>query len=215
MTAGRPLDVLLAEITARLGGAPARTMVGVDGVDCAGKTTFADALASWVRARGREVVRISVDDFHHPRAVRYRRGRLSANGFYEDAFDYGRLIGYALEPLRAGGSGTYRVAAHDLATDEPRNPEPRQAADDALVVVDGLFLQRPELRAFWDVSVFLDVPFEVSVRRMAARDGTPDDVTDPVVRRYVDAQERYFAENAPRSRATFVVDNTVPAEPRW
>ena len=52
---------------------PAQGLVAVDGVDGAGKTTFCDELASVLRAQGRAVVRASVDDFHHPRAIRWRR----------------------------------------------------------------------------------------------------------------------------------------------
>ena len=55
--------------------------------------------------------------------------------------------------------------------------------------------------------VWLDVPFEVSVSRMAARDGTVDDVDDPDQRRYADAQRIYFETCGPRQRADLVVDN--------
>lgn len=44
--------------------------VGVDGVDGAGKTFFADELAGLLAARGVPVIRASVDGFHHPAEVR-------------------------------------------------------------------------------------------------------------------------------------------------
>ena len=43
---------------------PAR--IAIDGPDAAGKTALADELAVVLRARGREVVRASIDDFHLP-----------------------------------------------------------------------------------------------------------------------------------------------------
>ena len=46
-----------------------RIRVAIDGVDGAGKTVMADALAPLVIAKGRQVIRASVDDFHHPRAA--------------------------------------------------------------------------------------------------------------------------------------------------
>jgi uridine kinase len=46
-----------------------RVLVAVDGVDGAGKTTFADALLALL---ARPVVRASADDFLHRREVRYR-----------------------------------------------------------------------------------------------------------------------------------------------
>jgi uridine kinase len=65
-----------------------RIRVAIDGVDGAGKTVLADALAPLVIAEGCQVIRASVDDFHHPRAVRYARGRYSPDGFFLDSYDY-------------------------------------------------------------------------------------------------------------------------------
>lgn len=53
-----------------------------DGVDGAGKTTFADELAAVLRAAGRTVLRASVDGFHGPQAHRHRRGRHAWEGFW-------------------------------------------------------------------------------------------------------------------------------------
>jgi len=44
-----------------------------------------------------------------------------------------------------------------------------------VLVLDGLFLHRDELVGVWDLSVFLQAPFAVSVARMAARDGSNPD----------------------------------------
>ena len=51
--------------------------IAIDGPDGAGKTHFADALAELLRDRQRPVVRVSLDDFHNTREVRYRLGRSS------------------------------------------------------------------------------------------------------------------------------------------
>lgn len=65
---------VLEEVAARLPDrAPDGVRVGIDGVDGVGKTTFADHLAAVLQHAGRSVVRVSADDFHHPREVRYRR----------------------------------------------------------------------------------------------------------------------------------------------
>lgn len=53
--------------------------IGIDGVDGAGKTIFADELAEVLRAAGQKVVRVSIDGFHNPREVRYVRGRSFPN----------------------------------------------------------------------------------------------------------------------------------------
>ena len=170
--------------------------VGIDGVDGAGKTTFADALAAML---DRSVVRISVDDFHNAEAVRYRRGRDSAKGFWLDAFDYDRLIADVFRPLR--DRGRYRSRAHDLRTDEPLDPRWQAAPPATVVIVDGLFLQRAELAGWFDLVVYLDVPFEVAAERLSTRDGARS------LDRYVGASLIYFAECDPLRRADVVIDN--------
>ncbi|KUL33409.1 nucleoside/nucleotide kinase family protein, partial [Actinoplanes awajinensis] len=187
--------------------------VGVDGPDGSGKTTLADELAGTLRARGTAVVRVSIDDFHHVRAIRHRRGRDSPDGFWLDSYDYDRFRTDVLTPFGPGGTGRYRPAAHDVATDALLNPEPVQAPPGAVLIVDGIFLHRDELAGAWDLSLFLDVPFTETARRMAARDGTPPDPSHPGMRRYVEAQRPYFTTSPPPRRATWLLDNTNPATP--
>ncbi len=93
--------------------------VAVDGIDGAGKTTFADALTPHIAQRGRPVIRASVDDFHRPRAQRYARGADSPEGYYLDSFDYPALLTQLLRPLGPGGDRWYRVGVFDLVADAP------------------------------------------------------------------------------------------------
>ncbi len=192
-------------------GRPVR--VGVDGVDGSGKTWFADELAEVIRGCGREVVRVSVDDFHRPRAERYAKGATSPEGFYRDSYDYDRFRSDVLDPFGPDGDRVYRHAAHDVATDAYLDVEARQAGPEVVLLVDGIFLHRDELREHWDCSVYLDVPFEVSVPRMAVRDGGSPDPADERNTRYVEGQRIYHRECEPAARATVVVDNSDVAAP--
>lgn len=184
--------------------------VAVDGADGAGKTWLADELGEALRALGRPVVRVGVDDFHRPRAERYRRGRQSPEGFWLDSFDYARLRSDVLSPFGPGGDGRYRDRAHDLASDELLDPPWRQAPDGAVLVLDGLFLHRDGLAGLWDLSVFIEASDASRFARMASRDGTPDDPDDPANARYLGAHRLYVAACDPASRADVVVDNTEP-----
>jgi uridine kinase len=183
------------------------TRVGIDGVDGSGKTHFAQELALALRGAGRRVIRASVDGFHNPRAVRYAKGRRSPVGFFEDSYDYAMLEAALLDPLGRGGSGRYRVAAFDHRTDRPVEAPIETAAPRDILIFDGIFLHRPELRAHWDYSVFLDVRFTVSVARMAERDASSPDPDAPSNRRYVAGQEIYLARCQPRRWASVVVNN--------
>src|SRR5712691_5443311 len=112
--------------------------VGIDGVDAAGKTSLADELAVVLRARGRLVIRSSIEGFHNPKAFRYRRGALSPEGYYFDSFDYTNLWAALLQPLGPGGDLRYRVAVYDFRSDRPIHGEIRQASCDAVLLFDGV-----------------------------------------------------------------------------
>src|SRR5262245_38324174 len=66
--------------------------VAVDGIDAAGKTTLANALVKPLSRLGREVIRASIDGFHHPKRLRHMRGKDSPAGYYYDSFDYEAVI---------------------------------------------------------------------------------------------------------------------------
>ena len=193
-----------------------RIRVAIDGVDGAGKTVLADALAPLVIAEGRQVIRASVDDFHHPRAVRYARGRYSPDGFFLDSYDYAAFRRLLLDPLGPGGSGNYIARHFDHRTDQPVAPRPQQAPSAAALIVDGIFLHRPGLRAYWDLSIFLQIDFAVSRQRNATRGGTPDalDPDAPANRRYGAGQQRYLSECAPAQNADIVIDYNDLGAPR-
>ena len=188
--------------------------VAIDGVDGAGKTTFADDLAGLLTARGLAVVRACVDGFHNVRAVRHRRGRHDPEGFWLDSYDYPRLRAELLEPFGPGGDRRHRLAIHDVASDAMLDGPLSAAPPDAVLVVDGIFLQRSELTGCFELVVWLDAPFEATYARMAVRDGSPSDPEDPANRRYLEAQRRYLGECSPRDRADVVVDVTDVLAPR-
>lgn len=189
--------------------------VGVDGVDGAGKTSFAEELATELTGRGVEVVRASVDGFHHPTDVRYRRGRRSPEGFFRDSYDYDALRRLLLDPLGPGGDGRYVPAIYDVDRERPVIREPAVAPERGVLVFDGIFLHRAELRDWWDYSVFLDVDFSVSIPRGLQRLGFGDPDPDAEInRRYVEGQRIYLRECNPARHATVVIDNNDLSRPR-
>ncbi|MGJ8721330.1 MAG: uridine kinase [Salinibacterium amurskyense] len=203
------LRSLVAEICALPLGRP---LVAIDGVDGSGKSTFANDLAATILDV--PVIVIHVDDFLNLQEVRHRRGRDSAEGFWLDSYDYEALRRDVLVPLSRGGGGSYRTAATDQRRDTAVRPALCSAPERAIVLVEGMFLHRDELLGTWDYSLFLDVPFAETARRMAARDGSNPDPEHPSMQRYVGGQRLYFRAAQPWGRATRVIDNANPNEPR-
>jgi hypothetical protein len=84
------------------------------------------------------------------------------------------------------------------------------AEPDAVLVVDGSFLQRDLV---WDEVVFVDTPFEVALARGSRRDaallGGEEAARVAFTRRYHAASRRYLSEVAPAARATVVLADGV------
>lgn len=200
---------------------PHPTRVGIDGIDTAGKSTFAAALAAALRSAGpRQVLESSIDRFHRPRAERYRLGRESPEGYYQDSYNLAGLRRVLLDPLGpAGGAAErqVRLALFDLAADAPLDLPPVTAAPDAVLVFDGIFLQRPELAGCWDLTIFLQIDEATMLARAVERDqgllGGPQAAAEMYARRYLPAQRRYLAEHRPAEKAAILIGNDDPAMP--
>ncbi len=230
--------------------------VAIDGPDAAGKTWLADGLADLIRA-SRPVIRLSADGFQHPAEVRYRRGDVSAEGYYLDSFDHQTIAAAVLRPLGPGGDLAYLPGLTDsrpvppgpdsgpagagsgppgsgspgsgspgsgspgsrppASRRGPLAPDRRIADPRALLLFDGVFLQRAGLRRHWDFVVYLQVTPEESLRRALIRDirlfGTPADVEHRYRRRYLPGQGLYRLRDRPAERADVVLDMSDPGRP--
>ncbi len=189
-------------------GRPLR--VAVDGRTASGKTIFADALSSATGERGREIIRTSIDGFHRPKAERYARGRYSAEGYYFDARDLVAIRTLLLDPLGPGGNRRYRTASFDLDNDTSIEMPAVIAAVDSILIVDGTFLQRPELAEGWDITVFLKTSEDVEQRginRDAGRLGGIEIARRLYAQRYRPAFTLYDALCRPEAIADAAIDN--------
>jgi uridine kinase len=191
---------------------PSPKMIAIDGVDGAGKTVFARELKLYLLALGYETVLVSVDDFHYPRNIRYRKGPDSPKGFYFDSIHYSELIRLVLDPF-SKGEGYYHTTAFDCENDRPNMSKVKQINPNSILLMEGIFLQRPELVRFWDLKIFLDVDFKTNLQRNIDRANL---INDPVAldrfieryyTRYKPGQELYFAESKPHESADIVIDN--------
>jgi uridine kinase len=211
---------LLTELAGRLGrldlGRPIR--VAVDGRTASGKTTLADELAFLLNSNGRNVIRTSIDGFHRPRIERYTRGRYSAEGYYYDARDHSAIVELLLAPLGIGGDRRYRTASFDLNADQPIEQAARTAAEHDILIVDGTFLQRPELKAHWDATVFVRTSEEKSEARGIDRDsgrlGNKEAMQELYAVRYRPAYALYERMCNPEGNSDAIIDNDDLEQPR-
>jgi len=168
MLANTPRVVLLRDLRDEISHnyGVGRTIVAVDGIGGSGTAEFADGLAEVFREQGRAAFRASIDDFHRPRTERYRRGDSDPHGFYEDSFDYSLFRRVLIEPYRLGGSAGFQLVGFDERRDQTAQSAWVTAPRDAVLIVDGVFLNRDELRGLWHYSIRLDVPYSEAYRRL-------------------------------------------------
>lgn len=198
---------LIRGLCDRISSLEGRAIVGVDGVDGAGKTVFAGELSSILMQSGRSVIQASVDGFHNDRALRYQRGKSDPQGFFEDSYNYELLRNDLIDPFR-NGERKVSVARFNHAIDTEML-DTTIVEPSAILVIDGIFLHRDELVSLWDFSIFLSVPFSVSYARLANRDGSNPDPRAVENRRYYEGQQIYLSHCRPAKRATVVIDNSL------
>jgi uridine kinase len=178
-----------------------RTMVAVDGRHGAGQRDFADGLAEALEAKGTKVFRASIDDFFRPRADRERAGRLDGRAHYRETYDYSLLRRVLVDPFHTGGSTGFVLAGFDAVRDQPVfQPKWMSAGPDAVLVVDGVFLNRQDLSGLWNYSIWLSTPLLDSEDEEVARDSAAD--------------EAYLKDANPSEKATTIIDNQDPEHPR-
>jgi uridine kinase len=209
VTRARVLDELAANIASVCLGHPVR--VAIDGRLGSGKTMLANELAARLSAHARPVIRTSIDGFHRPKAERYARGRASPEGYYYDSRDLAAVTGLLLAPLGAGGDRHYRTASFDLENDRPINQEATLAPADAILIVDGTFLQRPELASGFDLTIYVAATDAIATARGVARDagqlGGIAAASELYATRYRPASALYERLCTPESRADAVFNN--------
>ena len=169
-----------------------------------------------LKRTGRQVIRASGDGFHWPRADRYRCGRDCAEGYFLDSFDYRALRSERLDPLGPGGDRRFRTATFDYRHDRPVSLAHEIADNDAIPVFDGVFLQPGELADCWELRVWVEAPFTVTLPRAMRRDAARDDliaIEATYTRRYVPGQMLYLTQFNPKSAADVIVDNADLAGP--
>lgn len=195
------------------------TRVGIDGHSAAGKTTLADDLATVLRERStRPVVRVLIDHFKRHVDLRTRYPAGSPESYYFEMFDVDAIRDVLLAPLGPGGNRRYRTQIMDFSGRTPIDSGVHVAPDDAILVADGVFIQKPDLSRHWDLRVYLHIELADVLRRGTIRDQVWHDSAEAAAQRYrsyyIPGEELYLAEVRPAERADILIDNSDFEAPR-
>jgi uridine kinase len=192
--------------------------IGIDGRSSAGKTTLADALADRLEALGRVCLRASLDDFHRPgHDRREKAGGFTPAEYLRESYDYAKIRELLLDPCGPEGNRSCRLDYWNSHDDQPFPEDWVVVKQDAVLIVDGVFLHTPELREQWDLTVWLEVDWQSILRRGARRDGTHGGPAALLHAAHesglIPRQLRYEESAHPHDRATVVIDNSDVEHP--
>ena len=194
-------------------------LIGIDGVDASGKTTLADELAKYLKNSNRNIIKASIDGFHNPKKKRYTKGNNSPEGYYYNSFNYEAIAKVLLNPLSTGNF-EYKTAVFDYRTDSEVFLPTQKAINDSILIMEGIFLFRPELIKYWDLKIFLDVDFKITVQRAIKRAAerkpinSEQEIIDKYNDRYIPGQKLYFKEVNPKYKSDIVIDNSEFEKPK-
>ena len=151
-------------------------IIAVDGRCASGKTTLAARLSAQLDAQV-----LHMDDFflRPEQRTPERYAEPGGNVDRERVYD-------VLKQVKSGDAGAFRrfdCDAMELA-DEKEIRSPR-------VIVEGAYSMHPLLREFYDLSVFLSIPYEKQLERLERRN--PDRL-QMFIDRWIPLEETYFRE---------------------
>jgi uridine kinase len=188
------------------------TLVAIDGRSAAGKSTLGDELSTILRSQGKNVLRASIDDFHRPgHKYRSQHGEWTPERYFDEGYDYEAFLAVLLRPLTEDRSRRCRLGIFDSYRDEPLPEVWHTVSTDGIVLVDGVFLLRPELAGYWDYVIWVDIDWETMIERACRRDvawvGSEEVVRERYRRHWIPTHELYEGLVDPRDRAHAMIDN--------
>ncbi len=174
-------------------------LISIDGPGGSGKSTLAGAVAGQTAGAGRVTI-VHGDDFYRPMPA-HDRLLLSPQDGYQRYFDWQRLRDQVLIPLTCGTAAEY--LRYDWATHQLAAGEWHRVPRSGVVIVEGVYTARPELADFYDLTVWVEAPREVCLRRLKERghDHGPGNWNE----RWRAAEEHYVATTQPGARLDLTV----------
>jgi len=163
-------------------------VVGINGIDCSGKTTFAKAMSKYFSYYKIENDHLDIDNFNNPaiESETYKSfvsgswGKKDLNKYYELIINYSDAI---------------------RAVSESQKKYP-------LVILEGIFIYKPQLVNLFDLKIYLDIDISLGRKRFAKRsslkqDKRPFEIYDEI---WMLSHIRYESEVHPKRISDLVID---------
>lgn len=182
-------------------------IVGIDGLGGAGKSTVSEQLHELLSKEDYNVVLLHIDDFIHQKAVRYNDDYPEWECYYYLQWRYDYLINEVIKPIKQGARLNAEIELYDKDNDT-YFPKETVVPVGSIVIIEGVFLQRQELKDVFDHMIYIDIPEEIRLSRVLERDGYIGDkqqIRAKYENRYFPAEHHYIKACSPSENADHVI----------
>jgi uridine kinase len=172
-------------------------IVGIDGLSGAGKTTLVNKLESELKNKCNVVV-IHIDDHIVERNKRYNTGYEEWYEYYYLQWDVEMLTEELFKKIYERNT-KLTLPFYENSIDKINN-NTIPISQDSIILIEGIFLQRKEWKAYYDYTVFIDCPREIRYERVLKRDTYIGDLQarlDKYKRRYWLGENHYLENENP------------------
>ena len=170
-------------------------VVGINGIDCSGKTTFAKSVSRYFTHHKIENDCLDIDNFNN-RAIESETYKAFVSGSWDekDLNKYYKLIINYSDAIRA--------------VSEYKKKYP-------LVILEGIFIYKPQLADLFDLKIYLDIDVSLGRKRFVERrslkqDKRPFEIYDEI---WMLSHIRYESEVHPKRISNLVIDCNDESKP--
>ena len=181
-------------------------IVGIDGLGGAGKSTISELLFNRFNEKYNITV-LHIDDFIHPKVIRYNSNFAEWECYYNLQWRYDYLLDQIIRPLQNGNDFSKKIELYDKVNDTYF----LQQIDipvGSIVIIEGIFLQREELQGVFDYVIYMDISEKTRLIRVLKRDvyiGNEQQIRYKYENRYFPA-ERFYVKNCnPAEKSDYII----------
>jgi uridine kinase len=191
-------------------------LVGISGIDGSGKGYFAAQLEAHLALHGIAPAIVNVDGWLNLPKKRFDP-RAPAENFYQNAIRFDDFFARLVLPLRDQRS-IHVVADYVAETASRYRKHSYDFKDVSVVLVEGIFLFKPQYRKHFDLTIWIDCSFPTALARAIdrAQEGlSPANTIAAYETIYFPAQRIHLAQDKPRENTDLIFENdTYPRAAR-
>lgn len=204
------IDEVIRKIRERRASVPdtRSLLVGVSGIDGCGKGYLARQFEAHLALHGVTPAIVNVDGWLNLPERRFNP-IAPAENFYENAIRFDEFFTNLVVPLRDRRS-VHLVADFVEETASDYRKHTYDFKDVSVVLVEGIFLFKPQYRRYFDLTIWIDCSFPTALARAInrAQEGlSPANTIAAYDTIYFPAQRIHLAQDKPREHADLIYEN--------